>query len=89
MITGLGYAFSDGGLKEWLVGAVVRFLYKLGMGANRRVFFQNPDDEALFRDLGILQSCNDSFVVNGSGIDISSFTQTPFPEKLQFLLIAR
>ena len=48
MITGLGYVFSDSGLKERFVGTVVRFLYRLAINANSRVFFQNPDDRHFF-----------------------------------------
>ena len=89
MITGLGYAFSDGGLKKWLVGAVVRFLYKLGMGANRRVFFQNPDDRDIFLRLGFLRNFVQAALINGSGVDVDFFQPVPFPEKISFLLIAR
>jgi len=89
MITGLGYAFSDGGLKERLVGAVVRFLYKLSIGANRRIFFQNPDDRDIFLMLGLLRNFRQAALINGSGVDVDFFQPTPFPGKISFLLIAR
>lgn len=89
MITGLGYAFSDGDLKEWLVGAVVRFLYKLGMGANKRVFFQNPDDRNIFIKQNLLRSFGQAALINGSGVDVDFFQPAPFPERVSFLLIAR
>jgi glycosyltransferase involved in cell wall biosynthesis len=89
IITGLGYAFSDGGLKEWLVGAVARFLYRLSLGANRRVFFQNPDDRDIFIRLGLLRGFEQSALINGSGVDVKFFQPAPFPEKVSFLLIAR
>ncbi len=89
MITGLGYAFSDGGLKEWLVGAVVRFLYKLGMGADRRVFFQNPDDRDFFIKQNLIRDFEQSALINGSGVDVDFFQPASFPEKVSFLLIAR
>lgn len=89
MITGLGYAFSDGGLKEWLVSAVVRFLYKLGMGANKRVLFQNPDDRNIFIKQNLLRSFEQAALINGSGVDVDFFQPAPFPERVSFLLIAR
>jgi len=89
MITGLGYAFSDGGIKEWLVGSVVRFLYKLGMCANKRVFFQNPDDRDFFIKLGLLRDFEQAALINGSGVDVDFFQPASFPEKVSFLLIAR
>ena len=55
-----------------------------------KVFFQNPDDESLFQNLGIIKtSDNKSVVVNGSGVDLKKFNTSPFPTKIQFLLIAR
>ncbi|MEA3397559.1 MAG: glycosyltransferase family 4 protein, partial [Chloroflexota bacterium] len=89
MITGLGYAFSDGGLKEWLVGTVGRFLYKLSMGCNRRVFFQNPDDRDFFIKQNLVRSFEQAALINGSGVDVDFFQPAPFPEKVSFLLIAR
>ena len=55
-----------------------------------KVFFQNPDDESLFQNLGIIKtSDNKSVVVNGSGVDLKKFNTSPFPTNIQFLLIAR
>lgn len=89
MITGLGYAFSDGGLKERLVGTVVRFLYKLAMGTNRRVFFQNPDDRNIFIKQKLLRNSEQAALINGSGVDVNFFQPAPFPKRVSFLLIAR
>ncbi len=89
MITGLGYAFSDGGLKEKLIGAVVRSLYKIGMGGNRRVFFQNPDDRDFFIEQNLVCGFEQSALINGSGVDVAFFQPAPFPERVSFLLIAR
>jgi glycosyltransferase involved in cell wall biosynthesis len=55
-----------------------------------KVFFQNPDDQAFFRELGLLAPGTPSVVVNGSGVDVTSFTVSPVPaEAPHFLLIAR
>lgn len=89
MITGLGYAFSDGSLKEKLIGAVVRSLYKFGMGGNRLVFFQNPDDRDYFIKSDLLRGFEQSALINGSGVDMNFFQPAPFPERISFLLIAR
>ena len=90
LITGLGYAFQgEGGLRSWLK-RIVQGLYRTALGKTYKVFFQNPDDEALFTTLGIIKpSDQKTVVVNGSGIDVSSFTVAPLPEVTQFLLIAR
>ena len=90
LITGLGYAFQgEAGQRSWL-RRIVQGLYRFALGRVNKVFFQNPDDEALFHDLGILRSSDrKTVVVNGSGIDVGRFTVAPLPEIPQFLLIAR
>lgn len=91
LITGLGYAFTgEAKGKRGLVLRLVRKLYKLALKRAKLVFFQNPDDEALFRELEIIDTNVRSKVVNGSGIDTSSFSVVPLPEGIpSFLLIAR
>jgi glycosyltransferase involved in cell wall biosynthesis len=90
MITGLGYAFIGTGPKARLVGAAVRRLYRLSLGGADRVFFQNPDDRALFERLGLLRAPDQAVLINGSGVDLDVFRPAPLPEgPPSFLLIAR
>lgn len=88
LITGLGYAFQGEGQRGAL-RTLVQGLYGIALGRAHKVFFQNPDDEALFRERGILQSNIQSVVLNGSGVDISAFDVAPLPADPVFLLIAR
>ncbi len=91
LITGLGYAFTGqqaGGLRGHL-RAVIQRLYRLALRGTHKVFFQNPDDEALFRSQGILLPATPSCVVNGSGVDVAQFSVSPLPAAPRFLLIAR
>jgi glycosyltransferase involved in cell wall biosynthesis len=89
LVTGLGYAFQGDGRRGLLRGLVVR-LYRLSLGRAHKVFFQNPDDQALFKKSAILPTAVPSVVVNGSGIDLTQFTVVPVPDKgCRFLLIAR
>ena len=91
LITGLGYAFTGqqaGGLRGHL-RALIQRLYGLALGGTHKVFFQNPDDEALFRSLGIMRPATPSCVVNGSGVDVAQFAVSPLPAAPRFLLIAR
>lgn len=91
LITGLGYAFT--GQAKGLRGAVrhiAQSLYKQALARSCKVFFQNPDDEALFRQLKLLAPEIPSIVVNGSGVDVAAFDVKPLPHgKTRFLLIAR
>lgn len=90
LITGLGYAFTGEatGLRK-VLRTLIQQLYRFSLSRNHLVFFQNPDDEALFRQLGLLKPAIPSRVVNGSGVDVSEYAVSPLPEGAVFLLIAR
>ncbi|MGK0393796.1 MAG: glycosyltransferase involved in cell wall biosynthesis [Alcanivorax borkumensis] len=90
LITGLGYAFTGEatGLRK-VLRTLIQQLYRFSLSRNRLVFFQNPDDEALFRQLSLLKPAILSRVVNGSGVDVAEYTVPPLPETPSFLLIAR
>lgn len=89
LITGLGYAFQEGaGERRWLK-RLVQSLYRFALAKTCKVFFQNPDDQALFKTLGIMADDSASVVVNGSGVDVANFAEAPLPKALYFLLIAR
>jgi len=92
LITGLGFAFigEEGGARS-KIRALVQGLYRFALKNTNTVFFQNPDDEKLFRELGILSSTANSCVVNGSGVDVSQFDVAPLDldKPIRFLLIAR
>lgn len=92
LITGLGYAFQGqegGGGSRRFLRSLVQYLYGIGLRGSHKVFFQNPDDEELFRSLGILHSTTQSCVVNGSGVDMARYAVAPLPTTQCFLLIAR
>ena len=92
LLTGLGYTFIGGqGVARKLVSKLAHTLYKAALAKTQKVFFQNPDDEALFCQLGLLPRSTPSLVVNGSGVDVSQFAVVPFVEQSvpHFLLIAR
>lgn len=90
LITGVGYAFAEqGGGLSLLLSAVVRHLYSNALRGASRVFFQNPDDQRLFWDLKVLPPTVPATIVNGSGVDLTTFTVTSLPSSLRFLMIAR
>ncbi len=93
LISGLGYAFQGGGQRSRLQ-ALVQVLYGLALARSNRVFFQNPDDLALFQDRGILKPHTPVCVVNGSGVDLTRFIVQPLPDgavqgAVKFLFIGR
>jgi glycosyltransferase involved in cell wall biosynthesis len=89
LITGLGYAFSNythsSSILRYALVLLFRFAFK-GVGD---VFFQNPDDQSLFIELGILKSYHKSLVVPGSGVDLDYYYPVDFPDTVVFLLAAR
>ncbi len=88
LVTGLGYAFT--GDRQGVVKRVVSGLYRFALKHTCKVFFQNSDDEKMFRDLGILPARIPSVVVNGSGVDTGAFPLAPLPDSRPvFLLIGR
>lgn len=88
LITGLGYAFQGEGRRDALRSLVQR-MYAIALRRTHKVFFQNPDDEALFRLNDILKPVVPSVVLNGSGVDVAAFDVSPLPSEPVFLLIAR
>lgn len=97
LVTGLGYAFQGAEEKTYKksnLQKLVHQLYALALASTQKVFFQNPDDEALFKKMAILKSTTPSKVVNGSGVSVSEYAVAPFPVVdlapcPRFLLIAR
>ena len=89
LITGLGYSFQQQGQGSALQ-AMVQQLYALALARVRCVFFQNPDDQALFLQRALVAPGARTCVVNGSGVDVAAFSVAPLPpEAPSFLLIAR
>lgn len=89
LITGLGYSFQGQVNSRSLLRTLVQHLYRLALRGASKVFFQNPDDQALFRWSGLLSPEKPTCVVNGSGVDLSAFVVEPLPPNPHFLLIAR
>ncbi len=89
-ITGLGYTFEKKTTKQKLISPISAFLYSIALRANKTVFFQNPDDVAVFRERKILAENSQVKITNGSGVDLKHFRYDPnIPIKPVFLLIAR
>ena len=89
IITGLGYAFTEHGLRQRIIRGMLLFLYRLALPWNCKVFFQNPDDLELFVSKGLAKP-DQAVLVNGSGVDLQYFNERPLPVGIvHFLLIAR
>lgn len=91
MITGLGYAFSPPrGLGHRAVTGVAQGLLAAALATCQHVLFQNPDDQALFQERGLLRSYHRTAVVRGSGVDVAYYAPVPLPPRpLRFLFVGR
>lgn len=89
MITGAGYAFGTWSRRQKAVGALVRTLYRQALRRSRGVFFQNPDDRAIFQRYGLLPRDLPITMINGSGVELDWYRPAPLPSQPVFLLIAR
>ena len=89
-IAGLGTAFIE---KSWLT-VLVKRLYRWALKGAEKVYFQNPDDRALFQSAGLVTT-EQSDQLPGSGVDIEAFTlpevslQREEGRPFRFLLSAR
>jgi len=86
-VTGLGPAFNQTGM----LNRIVRLLYRLAFARVRAVFFQNPEDRAVFLGAGLVDASR-TRLLPGSGVDLARFDARPMPSDAQgvvFLLVAR
>jgi len=90
LITGLGLSFvDDHRFSKRLLRLMLVYLYKVSLSGVSRIIFQNADDKQLFFDLGIIGSEKESYVVNGSGVDLSKYSIASFDRGMHFLMISR
>lgn len=91
MLTGLGNNFYGNQSKPF-IKRITQTLLKTALASrgDMRVILQNKDDESTLRRLGIIRKNAKSFVVNGSGVDLSFYTYSrPQNEQIVFLMISR
>jgi glycosyltransferase involved in cell wall biosynthesis len=91
MITGLGSGLGGGsGLRRHALSSLLRRLYAVGLRQANIVFFQNPDDERLFRSMRLVGDRHRVVRINGSGVDLEAFSPAPLPPgPITFLMLGR
>ena len=91
LITGLGFAFTGegGSRKRRIARWAASRLYRAALRRSDLVLFQNRDDQALFRELGMLAPNARTEIVDGSGVDTGHYRSSPPPPRTSFLMIAR
>jgi glycosyltransferase involved in cell wall biosynthesis len=90
MITGLGYAFTDGPeLKRKILRFAISLAYRAVLPLAHVVVFQNRNDRDFFVASSFVKEANTQ-CVNGSGVDLAYYTPQALPTPpITFLMIAR
>jgi glycosyltransferase involved in cell wall biosynthesis len=88
MVTGTGHIFDNQTKKEKVIKFIGSLALRIALRFNKLVFFQNPDDQALFLKNNIVLS-QKTKLVNGSGVNIDKFSLSPLPSEPIFLCMAR
>lgn len=79
MITGLGYAFEADTFIKRVLRTVASLLYRLALMQVKTVFFQNPDDKAVFEKFNIIPNGVQVEMCRGTGVDVEHFAPKPLP----------
>ena len=88
MVTGTGHLFDNQTKKEKVIKFIGSLALRIALRFNKLVFFQNPDDQALFLKNNIVLS-QKTKLVNGSGVNLDKFSLSPLPAEPIFLCMAR
>ena len=88
MVTGTGHIFDNQTKKEKVIKFIGSLALRIALRFNKLVFFQNPDDQALFLKNNIVLS-QKTKLVNGSGVNLDKFSVSPLPSEPVFLCMAR
>lgn len=89
MMTGLGHLFMEGSMKYGLLRVAIKYFYKFALRGNNRVFFQNPEDMALFVRNRLIEE-KQGMTLNGTGIDLEKFKPDETrPMNGTFILVSR
>lgn len=88
VINGRGNLFQMEGIKGTVARSIISPIMKYVFNRCSVIFFQNTDDYELFKDKKLVseKKCT---VVNGSGVNLTRFSETEMPLKPVFLLVSR
>jgi len=88
LIAGLGSIFRGKGFKNTIVKSIMKIEYWVACKCSEKVFFQNHDDKNEFIENGLIKD-GKTVIINGSGVNLDKFKQTPLPQESTFLFIGR
>ncbi|TVX93608.1 glycosyltransferase family 4 protein [Paenibacillus agilis] len=91
LVAGLGsilHSNRKSSIKAVIVKLILKLQYKLALACCKRVFFQNPDDRKAMRSMNLIRA-DQPALINGSGVNLSVFTEQPLPDQDVFLFVGR
>lgn len=94
IITGLGYAFIEGGIGKKILHSIVCKMYRSALKKTYQVWFLNTDDMQEFLNHSLIKQ-SQAFLLDSEGVDCQYFTSSQCTQNKQdskemvFLLIAR
>ena len=87
-VSGLGYVFLKKGAMAFIMRKIILYFYQLAFRhKNKCVIFQNNNDQSTLTKISLLSS-NEVELINGSGVDLSVFTQQPFDSGVPIIILA-
>jgi len=87
-ISGLGYVFIGEGRKPQVLRQIVKPLMRVALsGENTHMIFQNPDDQARFIQMSMIQQKRTALIL-GSGVDMDVFSPQPETNEKPVVLFA-
>ena len=88
LIAGMGSVYLKNDLKTKVIRSIMNQEYRMSIQNCPAIFFQNHDDETVFRENAIVKN-QPVVMIPGSGVNLDYFTVQPFPETFAFLCISR
>ena len=86
-ISGLGFTFLATGFLAVLRRALVKFAYRIAfLKSNTVAIFQNPDDRDQFIQQGLVTR-KQTFLIRGSGVDLSEYNVTDEPSGVPIIVL--
>ena len=91
LITGLGFAFTNGRnkTKRFFLKVLLKFLYKISLLNAKAIIFQNSDDRDFFEKSILLNKNIELGLVAGSGVNLDVFKEEKVASEHVFLMLSR
>ena len=88
LIAGIGSIFLEDTFKTRILRFIMILEYKTALRKCPKIFFQNQDDVAVFRNHHLIKDCQ-IVMLHGSGVNLCKFEVLPQPEQISFIYIGR